>query len=206
LHKKIYILSYILKNVIKNSKKHKGNKLLAMKLNLEEGYNVKTELTGGYLQKNILATREKLEELEAIDKQIAEIYKEPVTEVQKKMITAFVNLAWISIFSVMAFNFLGYHLLLMPILYWVFRGSIISERVSNSLYKKQLDDNEALIDSLYRQKGDKEYELKTISMLETELHNIAMLKQFEAYLQTKQAVTIDKCIELYDRDEKVKIL
>lgn len=177
-----------------------------MKLNLEEGYNVKTELTGDYLQKNISATREKLEELQAIDKQIAEIYKEPVTEVQKKMITTFVNLAWISIFSVMAFNFLGYHLLLMPILYWVFRGSVISERVSNSLYKKQLDDNEALIDSLYRQKGDKEYELKTISMLETELHNIAMLKQFEAYLQTKQAVTIDKCIELYDRDEKVKTL
>jgi len=177
-----------------------------MKINLEGGYKVKTELTGEYLHKNISNTRSKLEEIEKIEKQIAEIYKEPVTEVQKKMITTFVNLAWISIFAVMAFNFVGYHLLLMPIIYWVFRGSIISERVSNSLYKKQIDDNEALIDRLYREKGEKEYELKTISMLETELHNIAMLKQFEAYLQTKQAVTIDKCIELYDRDEKVKTL
>lgn len=163
---------------------------------------MKTELTREDLLGNISATRKRLEEIKNVDNQIAELYKEPFTGIQKRMIATAVNLSWIFLFTVMAFNFLGYQLLLLPILYWVFRGSVVSDRICKSLYKKQLEENEEIIEELYRQKSEKEYNLKTISMLEKEMHDIAMLKQFESYLQNKQAVTIQKCIELYSKDTK----
>lgn len=158
---------------------------------------MKTELTREDLLKNISVTRTKLEEIKQIDQKISELYKEPLTGVQKKMIATAVNVSWIGVFTVMAFNFVGYHLLLMPFLYWLFRGSKISERISKSQYKKQLDGNESEIERLYSEKGEKEYELKTVSMLERDMHDIAMLRKFETYIQTKQAITIEKCLELY---------
>lgn len=164
---------------------------------------MKTELTREDLLKNISVTRAKLEEIKQIDQRISELYKEPMTGVQKKMLAAVINLSWIGVFAVMAINFVGYHLLLMPFLYWLFRGSKVSDRISKSRYKKQLDSNEKEIESLYSEKGEKEYELKTVSMLEREMHDIAMLREFETYIQTKQAITIEKCLELY-KNSKVK--
>lgn len=158
---------------------------------------MKTELIREDLLKNISATRQKLEEIKKIESQIIEIYTEPVTPFQKKMLTTTINTAWVVVFGVMAYNFVGYHLFLMAVLYWIFRGSVITNRVSKSLFKKQLEENESLIEKLYQQKGEKEYELKTISMLETELHDIGMLKQFEKYLHSKKAITLDKCMDLY---------
>ena len=167
---------------------------------------MKTELTRDDLLKNISSTREKLEDVKRIEDQIAELYKEPVTNVQKKMIASTVNLAWILVFGIIAFKFPGYHLIVMPFLYWFFRGSKVSDRITKNLYKKQLDENENMIDALYVEKEEKDYTLKTISMLEEEFHDVAMLKQFETYLKTKQAVTIEKCMELYNREQKKQVV
>ncbi|MED2737476.1 hypothetical protein [Bacillus toyonensis] len=163
---------------------------------------IKTELTRNDLLKNISATRKGLEELKVIEEQIGEIYKEPLTGLHKKMIATVVNVGWIGLFAALAINFVGLHLLIFPVLYFIFRGSVVAERINRSFYKKQLEENEHRIDKLYHDKGEKEYEINTLSMLEKELHNITMLKKFESYLETKQAITINKCMELYKSENK----
>lgn len=158
------------------------------------------ELTRDDLLSNVTVTVTKLEELKNTEEKIARMYKEPVSNLQKKMIATAVNVSWILVFTVMAFNFVGYHLLLMPILYWIFRGSKVSDRISKSLYKNQLDENEKMIDELYQRRAEIESEIKGISLFVNELRDIAMLKEFEHYIKTKQANTIQKCIELYKKE------
>ncbi|MGF7535681.1 hypothetical protein AAGG74_18670 [Bacillus mexicanus] len=163
---------------------------------------MKTKLTKDDLLKNVSGTLKKLEELKFIDEQISKIYQGPLLAKDKKKLVIAVNVGWVVLFTLMAIEFPGYHLLLMPILYYIFRGSKIAERVNGAFMKKHLEENEKLLEDLYTEKSEKEYELKTISMLEQELHDITMLRQFESYLKNKQAITIEKCIELYERQTK----
>lgn len=163
---------------------------------------MKTKLTKDDLLNNVSATLKKLEELKFIDEQIAKIYQGPLLEKDKKRLIVAVNVGWIMLFALMSITAPGYHLFLMPVLYFLFRGSKIAERVNSAFMKKHIEENEKLIEDLYMEKSEKEYELKTISMLEQEMHDIAMLKQFETYLKNKQAITIEKCIELYKQQVK----
>ena len=162
--------------------------------------NVK--LTSKDLLKNIKLTKEKVAQLQEIDRQIAEAYKEPYSSLQKKTLAAMVNTAWLLGVTALGMAYPGYHLLIMPALYWVFRGSVVADRVSKAAYKRILDANEELIDCLYKQKADVEYELKTVTLLEEKMHNVALLESFERYIQEQKAVTIEKCMALYEAEQQ----
>lgn len=159
-----------------------------------------TLLTKSDLLKNIRSTATKLDEIELINNQISSFYQEPFNNHMKKVMAIGINIAWIgALFGILNF-YIGPLLALYPVLYFVFMGSKVSNRIASFAYKRKLDKYENTIEQLHQRKLDLEYELHTISMIDKELHNPKMLHKFESYLTSKTATTLEGCLELYKKE------
>jgi hypothetical protein len=156
-----------------------------------------------HLLENIQASKKLVDQIEKVNEELETYYLLPFDKTEELFLRLLVNAIWVVGTISLGLYQPGFYLVAVPVLYWLFNGKKVAQKVNAVGLKRKLEANEGKIKALVHKKSELDYQLKTVAMIEEEYLHADILEKFETYLNNRNAATLEGCIRLLKEEKAV---